>query len=214
MNRRKNASKRTIHPLLWLLPAILIILMLLAAAFFLIGFDAQEKNAYEQILKQEVSEMTAELTDELDQLEENETQISPEAAPGIERDAGDASNKEELRNRLVASYDQVLKHQQSMAVSMVNNLAAQALSDYRALKASGEDSKANLSKLASEYFAKASIMESQVDSSFNAVLGKMETQLEAQGIDPDPIISQYQAEYKKIKAANRKAMMDQMMAQF
>ena len=51
-----------------------------------------------------------------------------------------------------------------------------------------------------------------MDASFQTLIGKMEEQLESEGIDPEPIIKEYEAEYKRIKDENRSAMMDKAMA--
>lgn len=233
--KKRHTSRRKLHPLLKLLIALLIITLLIVAVFFFVGFNSPEKKEYEISLEKEMSAMTAELIQELDALFDENQRIASEdivgsedlkivdsaSQPGenivVSPENGskelDKAEKELLKQRLMASYEQVLAQQKNLAISMINGLAAQAVSDYNALKASGNDSKANLSKLASEYLAKSQVMESQVDRSFNTVINKMESQLRSEGIDPDPIIGKYKAEYRSIKETNRKKLMDKMLSQ-
>ena len=87
---------------------------------------------------------------------------------------------------------------------MLNDLLAQAQSEWAALEAQGKATAAEKSSFAAEYLTKVNVMEEQMDSSFAAVLERMGQQLEAEGIDSAPIIDNYKALYKKNKRRKQK----------
>lgn len=118
------------------------------------------------------------------------------------------AQKETIKSELKTKYYGILEQQKQDALGMVNSLLSQAKSDYKAAAAAGK----GVSGLIPQYMAKVDTMEASMDSSFNATVSKMEEQFEAFGIDGSEIISDYRAQYKSIKEANRKAFMDKALA--
>lgn len=210
---------------------LLIACIAVAAVFFLVGQNSEEKKRYEAEIKQKAQSFTEKIVTELDQVDTSDeglagvtNPVSPtEAPPEILTEAEkqviadelarlEDQRKQQVLQTLSVAYSKALDQQKQEAFQMVDNLITQAKADWEALKKSGKASAAAKGTLASEYLAKSKVMEAQMDDSFEALIRKMEEQLNEEGIDPTAIIEQYRAEYKKIKEENRTAMMDKAIA--
>lgn len=229
MTRHRKKRKKGLIGLMMTL-VLLIACIAVTAVFFLWGQNSEEKRLYEAQLKQETQEFTEELVTELDQVDisedglqaENSTASSTEVPSGVITEAekqviGEAlgeledERKRQVLQILSVAYSQALAQQKQEAFRMAENLIAQGKADWAALVAKGENTAVNKGTLVSEYLAKSKVMEGQMDASFASLTQKMESQLNAEGIDPTAIIAQYQAEYEEIKSANKSALMEKVM---
>lgn len=225
----KNPKRRKPHILAILLIIIPLIIVVAVAAVFFLGSNSQDTKEYKSVLEQEMSDITKQQIKELDALFEENKRLSQlestTLADGINNSEEDSENtstknnfdkteqeKAILKEKLMVSYEQVLSRQRDDALAQINSLVSQAVTDYNVLKASGNDTRVNISKLASEYLAKSNAMETQIDISFNAITQRMASQLASEGIDPGSIIEKYNAEYRSIKEANRKMLIDKVLA--
>lgn len=208
---KKRSRKKAIALILILLAAVAVVV----AAFLLMGQNSEGKKQYQQEIQQEARNFTDQLIGGLD---DNSGTSTGEPLTEAEQQAVakelaklDDAKKQQVLKNLSAAYSQALNKQKQEAFRMADNLVEQGKADWKALAARGENTAANKAKLASEYLAKAAVLENQMDESFNALISKMEAQLTAEGIDPSGLIAEYNAEYKKIKAENKSALMDKAM---
>ncbi len=222
----KVQKRKKIRVIIALILTLIIILLAAIAAFFHLGQNSDEKRQYEEKIRQEAGEFTGELITELDQVDTSDEGISQADTAEPDEDITESEKqllskelakqtderKRQVLKTLTAAYSKTLQAQKREAFNQVEALVAQGKADWNALKASGENTAANKGALASEYLAKSQVLEAQMDASFQTLIGKMEEQLESEGIDPEPIIKEYEAEYKRIKDENRSAMMDKAMA--
>lgn len=209
---KKRGRKKIIVLILVLVAAVAVI----AAAFLLMGQNSEGKKQYQQEIQQEARNFTDQLIDGLDDssgastgelLTEGEQQAVAKELAKL-----DDTKKQQTLKTLSAAYSQALNKQKQEAFRMADNLVEEGKADWKALAARGENTAANKAKLASEYLARSAVLENQMDESFNALISKMEAQLTAEGIDPSELIAEYNAQYKKIKAENKSALMDKAMA--
>jgi flagellar basal body-associated protein FliL len=231
-NVDKVASKKRKK---WLVPAltVLIALIIVLASFILMGANSADKKQYQEKISQEVQEFTDQQIEELDQVDTSEEGLrtnalenntaSPEAVPsGVKSEAEkqvigeelkklEDERKQQILQALSVTYSEDLEQQKQEAFRLAEELISQGKADWAALVKKGENTSVNKAKLASEYFAKARVMEAQMDTGFQALTSKMEEQLNEAGIDPANIIAQYQEEYNRIKSENKKTLMDKVM---
>lgn len=202
--------------------AVGLMLIACAAAFFLWGQNSVENKQYAAQIKQEAHAFTNNLIAKLDRvdaqidtkadvtttgLKVKKTAGKAAAATAAPAHMSAAAGKQQVRQTLVAAYDRALHEMQGQDIGMANSLAAQGKAEWSALAATGENTAANKGRLVARYLAKSNALEGQMDASFYAVTAKIEAQLQAQGIDPAPIISGYKAQYKASKNANKQMMM-------
>jgi len=230
--RERKGNKRRIS---YILASVAVIIIIIAVViFFYSGANSEEKKQYESQMKQESQAFTDGLISELDQVDTSDQGLAAENAEngeiassevpaeintdsenkiiGEELARLDNARKQQVLQTLSISYSKVLNEQKAEALNMAARLIDQGKSDWAELVAKGENTTANKAKLASEYFARSKAMEAQMDASFSALMQKMEEQLKAEGIEPTNIIAGYQAEYEKIKAQNKKNLMDKALA--
>ena len=209
----------------------MLICIIIVAVFFLMGQNSKEKREYEAAIKQQSQEMTDSLISELEQIDTSELGQSPmdgtvsstEVPDEIITDAEkqligeelaklEDERKRQILQTLSVAYSKALNEQKQEAFSMVDDLVAQAKADWSAIGGEGDDSSVKRGSLITGYLAKSRVMENQMDANFDALVSKMKEQLEAEGIDSTAIIEEYKAEYEKIKAENRSALMDKAWA--
>ena len=209
-------------------------LIIVLAVFFLWGQNSGGKKQYEAQIKQEAQEFTDGLISELEQIDTSDQGLDAENQEG----AGSApaevpeeviteaekqviaeelakledERKQQVLKTLSVAYSKALDEQKKESFNLVEKLIADGKADWKALAAKGENTAANKGLLASEYLAKSKVLEQQMDASFQSLIAKMNEQLNAEGIDPEAMIAQYQAEYKKIKEENRAALMEKVLA--
>lgn len=227
----KKMRKVKIRNIVYVLASIVTVSIIAVVIFLFWGANSVEKKQYESQIKQETQAFTDNLISELDQISTSGSAvgttnggISPtEAPPEIVTDAEkqiigeeltklDDERKQQALQTLSAAYSKAFSEQKAEALHIATQLFEQGKAEWDTLKAKGEGTTENKVKLASEYLAKASVAEAQMDASFNALTDKMKEQLRAEGIDPTNIIAGYQEEYKKIKAHYKDEVMDKAMA--
>ncbi|HVI40021.1 MAG TPA: hypothetical protein VM577_05125 [Anaerovoracaceae bacterium] len=231
--REHKGNKRRISYIL-ASAAIIIVIIIAVVIFFYFGANSEEKKQYESQIKQQSQTFIDDLISELDQVDTSDQGLAAENTGNGESSSSEVpaeintnsekriigeelaklndAKKQQVLQTLSVSYSRVLNEQKAEALNMAASLIGQGKADWAELVAKGENTTANKVKLASEYLARSKAMESQMDASFSALMQKMEEQLKAEGIDPTNIIAGYQAEYEKIKAQNKKEMMDKAMA--
>jgi len=231
MKQKSNKSKKRNVGLILL--CIIVLCAVVLTAFFLIGEFSQAKRDYEAQIKKETQDMTEKLISEIDEVDTSDegltsseavngssstTQVPAAVRTEAEKDVigQELSKLEDERKQMVlqtlsAAYSSALNQQKQEALQMVDDLIAQGKAEWAALVTKGEGTAVNKAAMASEYLAKSQVMEDQMDSSFDALVAKMEEQLQAEGIDPTAIINQYKEEYNRIKEENRKAFMSKVM---
>jgi|GEM_PF-2831036 len=228
MIRRKVKSekrkKRTLAAIGFSLLSIFIIL----AGFFIAGFNSEDVKEYEAKTLKTTQAFTQQLVTEIESTDTSDTSLMaenpPAAAPAGLITEGEKQvisqelskledeRKQRVLQTLSVTYSQALNQQKNQAFAMVDGLLGEAKAEYLTLTASGEATAVNKGKLATEFLAKANVMEGQMDASFDSLVGTMEQQLLSEGIEPDIIIAKYRAEYNSIKEANRSALMAKAMA--
>lgn len=119
-----------------------------------------------------------------------------------------AEEKAALTQVVKDKYHTILLNQKDLAIGQVQSLIGEAKTEYQSLKEQGTWDTAAKVNFISKYMAKVDVLESQMDKDFNGLLADMEARLVAEGLEATPIIESFQAEYKTIKEANRKAFMD------
>lgn len=219
--KRRKMKKRWI-----VLVLILLVLLAAVAIFFWTGANSQEKKQYEARIQEQTQEMKDTLLSELDRADTSDEGLSQmEASEEPSATLSEAEKqllaqelakledqrKQKVLQALSITYSKVLNEQKQTAIRMVSDLVEQAKADWAALVTKGENTTVNKGRLASEYLAKSKAMETQMDAAFQALLDKMKEQLEAEDMDPAPIIQTYKDEYKIIKEENRSALLDKAM---
>ena len=227
-NKIKGTKRSKTKIIALVLIFILVLIAVAAVFFFLSGQNSDEKRKYEEKLSQEINTFTDGQIAKLDKvdtsddglhaadqesLKETEAVVTDAEKKMLETELAKQGNerKQQILKTLTAAYSQALQAQKKEALSQVEALANQGKADFAALSANGENTAANKGLLASEYLAKSKVLEGRMDASFQALLTKMEAQLKAEGIDPDPIIKAYEGEYKRIKEESRSAMMSKAL---
>lgn len=227
----KKMRKVKIRNIVYILASIVAVSMIAVVIFLFWGANSVEKKQYESQIKQETQTFTDSLISKLDQVNTSGSAagttnggIPPSEAPpeivsetekkiiGEELTKLDDERKQQVLQTLSAAYSKAFSEQKAEALRIATQLFNQGKADWEGLKAKGEGTTENKVKLASEYLAKASVAEAQMDASFNALTDKMKEQLKAEGIDPANIIAEYQEEYKIIKAQYKDELMDKAMA--
>jgi hypothetical protein len=119
-----------------------------------------------------------------------------------------AEEKAALTQVVKDKYHTILLNQKDLALGQVQGLIGQAKTEYQSLKGQGTWNASTKVSFISKYMAKVDVLETQMDKDFKGLLSDMEARLVAEGLEATPIIESFQAEYKTIKEANRKAFMD------
>ncbi|MEG2199951.1 MAG: hypothetical protein RRY25_06700, partial [Anaerovorax sp.] len=238
--KTKNKSKKK-KRIIILMAVLLVGIILAAFLFFYLSANSHEKKEYAAEISKQSQAFTEKLLAQMDQIagltggsgsknhkqESEKSKMSadgasnepvPSALTAAEQKIIDEEKaklkdqrKQELLQTMSQNYTGVMNQQKNQAFAMLDSLLAQGRSEWMSLKAQGKATPTAKSALASEYLGKVAALESTIDGSFAAIIGKMETQLRAEGIDPAPIVAQYQAEYESIKSSNRSAMFNKAM---
>lgn len=193
---------------------ILAIIILLSGAYF--GFMNMGKEDAKEY-KTEISKKVEAVKDLiLDQIK------SDEKAAGLQpsnQNAGKTNtpiaanttqqknNKENKKARIEAVYGKAFRNLEGQAHSLLNNLVAEAEHQYYSLPAADRKNPKVVAKLASEYINKGNVLEGQIDSVFQDILGQMKQELISENLDPS-IADKYEKAYKQQKEAKRKEMLN------
>ncbi|QHI71304.1 hypothetical protein [Aminipila terrae] len=189
--------------------------------FWLVGFNSYAKIQYEEKNLKEIQKITDESIGQIENIDTKEilngaaadkekitlTQ-SEQKILDTEIAKIDDVKKQELLAALAKNYSSVMENQKKQAFHMLDDLIKQGRKEWKGIEERGENTPIVKGEKISEYLAMVNVMEKNMDQSFETVLAKMQEQLEAEGIDPDPTINQYRKEYKSIKEENRQIMMD------
>lgn len=228
MVKRKVKSEKRRKRTLAVIGISLLTIAITLAGVFIVGFNSEEVKEYEAKTSETAEAFTEQLVSEIESTDTSDSALvtdnPPLAAPaGLITEAEkqvisqelaklEDERKQRVLQTLSVTYSQILNQQKNQAFTMVDALLADAKAEYQVLVASGQDTAVNKGKLATEFLAKASVMESQMDASFYSLTGTIEQQLTSEGIEPDAIIAKYQSEYNSIKEANRSALMAKAMS--
>lgn len=235
-NNRKVKSRKKIVIISIL---VIILLLLCMIAVFIFGGNSQDKKEYKEQIANESQTFTEQLLAQMDsfveaqkngeQADPNEIenngqegvnptqpttyQLTAEQQAVVEQEKAKLKDekKQALLQSLAENYTSVMNQQKDQAFSMLDSLLAQGKAEWSTLQSQGKATPTAKGSLASEYMAKVTSLEKTIDASFATIIAKMESQLKTEGIEPEPIIAQYQADYKKIKESNRDAMFDKAM---
>ncbi len=222
--KTEKRKKRTLAVIGLSLCSILIIL----AGFFIVWTHSDEVKEYEARTTKTAQAFTEQLVSEIESTDTSDDSLQAEAPPAEapkaliteaekqviaqELSKLEDERKQRVLQTLSVTYSQALNQQKNQAFAMVDELLAEAKAEYLTLAESGQATAVNKGKLATEFLAKANVMESQMDASFSSLISTIEQQLSAEGIDPGAIVAKYRAEYNSIKEANRSALMEKAMA--
>lgn len=230
MNRQhdtssKNNRKKPAKIIIITLVVFLLVIGGIVAVFLNVGKSSEEARFYADKIQEESRQSEELARVELDQaivLAKKEfavlsdTSVNAETGQlNIEVSSDDkgplsltAEEKAALTQVVKDKYHTILLNQKDLAIGQVQSLIGEAKTEYQSLKEQGDWDTAAKVNFISKYMAKVDVLESQMDKDFNGLLADMEARLVAEGLEATPIIESFQAEYKTIKEANRKAFMD------
>ncbi len=221
----KNSRKKPAKIIIITLVAFLLIMSGAIAVILNMGKSSEEAKLYADKIQEESMESGEQTNTELDQAivsaKEEVATISGNSAndeteqlnmEGSSDDKGPlsltAEEKAALTQVVKEKYHTILLNQKDLALGQVQSLIGEAKTEYQSLKEQGTWDTAAKVNFISKYMAKVDVLEFQMDKDFNGLLADMEARLVAEGLEAAPIIESFQAEYKTIKEANRKAFMD------
>lgn len=207
-----------------LIIATLTLIAIVAYAYlFYQGQRADDTIVYKSRLQLEARAFTDKLILEIESFkalpEENTVKDVPESdkqdLPEKKTDEGSVEVdqvRSDLLQQLTDGYARVLTEQKQEALRQLAALIEMAKADWAEQIARQETTKEFKEKLLSEYLAKVSVLEAQMDVSFEELLVKITEQLKAEGFDPEPVIQEFRAEYARVKSENRSEMMSKALA--
>ncbi len=241
MERNMENSKKNSFFIWFILLLLLGFILITLTFFWMVGANSNAKNEYAQKNLKEVNLITEKSIEKISEIDSSTLQIAMEAETEESTTAPDDETvvkskikaseeqksllyepqsqtivvtKEQIVDAFIQSYNEIMNEQKQETLRMLDDLIAQGQAEWEVIKENGEDTPIVKGEKISEYLSMVSIMENNTDQSFETVLGKMKEQLEAEGIDAEPIIKQYREEYKQVKEENRKIMMEKAIKAF
>ncbi|QIB69106.1 hypothetical protein Ami103574_07125 [Aminipila butyrica] len=202
--------------------SILIIFVLGVLFYIFVGENADTKATKKEVegmTNAILQEIASKLDDDNLMADSNENSTDKDiTSQGIEMsekdDKGGIAQKQgpnitAKEKQILSIYDAAFYELQASANGIVDGLLTGIKSDYTVLKDNNEASLDKVMMLGASYSKRANALESQVDSSVNTILSKMETDMTSQGISSDKIKAYkqaYEAEYEIQKETRRNAV--------